>query len=131
MRWDDVRWLADAGMAVESHTRSHRVLDTLDPAALRNELVGSRRDLELAIGRPVHAIAYPVGRLPAPWIRRAVASAGYRVGLTNSGGVNHLWPAAIAFDRFGVRRVSTERSQSDALFLAEIAVPWLTALHLR
>jgi peptidoglycan/xylan/chitin deacetylase (PgdA/CDA1 family) len=134
MGWDDIRALADAGMDIESHTRSHRVLDTLDREELHDELVGSRRDLEVGLGRPVRAIAYPVGRRPPRWIRSAVAAAGYRIGFTNVGGVNHLWPrtigADLALDRFSLRRVPTEQSQSDALFLTQIAAPLLAAIHL-
>lgn len=134
MSWDDIRALADAGMDIESHTRSHRVLETLDREELRDELVGSRRDLEVQLRRQVRAIAYPVGRLPPLRIRRAVAAAGYRIGLTNVGGVNHVWPGAIGadlvLDRFSLRRVPTERSQSDALFLTQIAAPLLAAMHL-
>jgi hypothetical protein len=77
--------------------------------------------LEARLGRPVRAIAYPVGRRPALWIRRAAATAGYRIGLTNAGGANHMWRSAIgadlSLDRFSFRRVRTDRSQSDALFL--------------
>lgn len=134
MGWDDIRALADAGMDIESHTRNHRVLETLSREELHDELVGSRRDLEVQLGRPVRAIAYPVGRRPPRWIRRAVAAAGYRIGLTNEGGVNHLWPgsigASLALDRFSLRRVQTDRSDSDALFLTQIAAPLLAAMHL-
>src|ERR1044071_10430366 len=62
MPWDQVRALARAGMDVESHCRRHRVLQTLDDAMLEDELVGSRRELEAQLGRPVRALAYPVGR---------------------------------------------------------------------
>ncbi|HET7502505.1 MAG TPA: polysaccharide deacetylase family protein, partial [Kofleriaceae bacterium] len=131
MAWDDVRALADAGMDVESHTRHHRVLETLDAGALRDELVGSRRDLERQLGRPVRAIAYPVGRRPPLAVRRAVAEAGYRIGLTNAGGANILWPAALRtvlpVDWFDLRRAPTERSMSDAMFLTQIAIPPLAA----
>lgn len=128
MTWDHVRALARAGMAVESHTRHHRVLETLDDDALRDELVGSRRDLERELGRPVEAIAYPVGRrIQQPRIWAAVAAAGYRVGFANSGGVNLLWPAALrgalAVDPFDLRRISTGRSTSDAMLLTQLAIP--------
>jgi peptidoglycan/xylan/chitin deacetylase (PgdA/CDA1 family) len=133
MTWDDVRSLAGAGMAVESHTRSHRVLETLDDDELRDEVVGSRRDLEAQLGRPVRAIAYPVGRRPSMRVRRAVAEAGYCIGLTNGSGVNRVWPRAMGkalpLDRFDIRRLPTERSLSDAMFLAQIAVPQLAFLH--
>jgi peptidoglycan/xylan/chitin deacetylase (PgdA/CDA1 family) len=114
-------------MDVESHTRWHRVLETLDPGALRDELVGSRRDLEARLGRRVRAIANPVGRRPPAHVRRAVAEAGYRVGFTNGSGVNHILPAMLRWarpiDPLDLRRLATERSFSDAMFLTQIAVP--------
>jgi len=116
-------------MDVESHSRGHRVLQTLDPVALADELAGSRLDLETQLGRPVQAIAYPVGRRIshlAP-IRRAVEAAGYKIGFTNMSGAARIWPGAlgklIATDRFDVPRLATERTMSDAMFFAQIAVP--------
>jgi peptidoglycan/xylan/chitin deacetylase (PgdA/CDA1 family) len=133
MGWADVRALAAAGMDVESHTRWHRVLETLAPDELREELLGSRLDLEAQLGHPVRAIAYPVGRRPPAWIRRAVADAGYRVGFTNASGVNHRWPAGLPWarpiDPFDLHRLATERTCSDALFLAQIAVPPLAYVN--
>ena len=128
MTWDQVRALADAGMAVQSHTRHHRVLETLDDDALRDELVGARVDLEREIGRPVETIAYPVGRrVQDPRIRAAVTAAGYRLGFANSGGVNPLWPTALrdalAFDPLNIRRISTDSSMSEAMFLTQLAIP--------
>jgi peptidoglycan/xylan/chitin deacetylase (PgdA/CDA1 family) len=128
MTWDQVRTLAKAGMAVESHTRHHPVLDTLDDVGLRDELVGSRADLERELGQRVEAIAYPVGRpIRQPRIRAAVAAAGYRVGFANIGGVNPLWPgalrAALGTDPLDLRRISTDRSISDAMFLTKLAIP--------
>lgn len=125
---EHLRALARAGMAVESHTRHHRVLETLDAAALRDELLGARLDLERGLGSPVSAIAYPVGRrVQQPRIRAAIAAAGYRVGFANSGGVNMLWPAplrgAMAFDRLDMRRIATESSMSEAMLLAQLAIP--------
>lgn len=131
MTWDQVRALARAGMDVESHGRRHRVLKTLDDANLDDELAGSRADLEAALGRPVRAVAYPVGRSIAreTRIRDAIASAGYRIGLTNASGVNRVWPLSMRgvmpIDPFDVRRLSTDRSMSDAMFLTQVAVPQL------
>ena len=127
---DHLRALARAGMAVESHTRHHRVLDTLDDAELRDELVGARLDLERELGHPVSAIAYPVGRrIQQPRIRAAIADAGYRVGFANTGGVNTLWPAALrramAFDPLDLRRIQTEATASEAMFLTQLALPAL------
>lgn len=124
MTWDDVRALADAGMDVESHTRSHRVLQTLTPGELDQELGGARIDLETQLGRPVRAIAFPVGRTisGSPRIRRAVLRAGYRVGFTNASGISFLWPGT---DRYDIKRWAVDREMSDEMFLGQAALPLL------
>jgi peptidoglycan/xylan/chitin deacetylase (PgdA/CDA1 family) len=129
MTWDHVRALAKAGMDVESHSKSHRVLQTLGRHELHDELAGSKRELEAQLGRPVRAIAYPVGRRIAhiTAIREAVQEAGYQLGFTNATGASRFWPRPFAnvlpTDRFDVRRLSTDRAMSDAMWLAQIAVP--------
>jgi peptidoglycan/xylan/chitin deacetylase (PgdA/CDA1 family) len=131
MTWDQIRALARAGMDVESHGRRHRVLQTLSDEALKDELHGSRVDLEAQLGRPIRAVAYPVGRRIAhdPRIRDALRGAGYLVGLSNASGVNRLWPnalrAMLPVDRFDVRRLSTDRDLTDAMFLTQVALPAL------
>jgi peptidoglycan/xylan/chitin deacetylase (PgdA/CDA1 family) len=130
MTWDQVRALAKSGMDVESHTRRHRVLQTLSQADLEDELLGSRQELEAQLGRPVRVVAYPVGRRIAHKenIRRALAAAGYRVGMSNKSGVNRLWPAVFrglmpSIDPFDIRRLALDRAMSDAMFLTQVAVP--------
>src|SRR5260221_178694 len=87
--------------------------------------------LEHELGRPVRAIASPVGRRIAHLvaIRDAVAAAGYRVGFTNGSGATRIWPASLArmmpTDRFDIRRLSTDREMSDAMYFTQIAVPRL------
>jgi len=133
MTWDQVRALSRAGMDIESHSRTHRVLQTLDDAGLASELLGSREDLESQLGRPVRAIAYPVGRRlghGTERIREAIEAAGYRIGLTNASGVNRIWPKALGkgrkVDPLDIRRLSLDRSMSDAMFLTQIALPRLS-----
>jgi peptidoglycan/xylan/chitin deacetylase (PgdA/CDA1 family) len=134
MTWDQVRALARAGMDVESHGRNHRVLQTLDDRALLEDVAGARLDLEAQLGRPVRAIAYPVGRRIAaePRIRDALTQAGYQLGMSNHSGVNRWWPPALRglapIDPFDIRRLATDRSMSDAMFLTQVAVPRLAYL---
>jgi len=129
MTWDQIRALGRAGMDVESHGNRHRVLQTLDEGGLRDELSGSRALLESRLGRPIRAIAYPVGRAVTtdPTIRTALRDAGYRIGFSNKSGANRMWPPAlrgvVPLDPFDIRRVATERSMSDAMFLTQVAVP--------
>lgn len=124
MDWDQVRALRDAGMDVESHTRGHRVLETLDARSLADELAGSRADLERELGRPVRAIAYPVGRRIAHLreVRDAVTAAGYRLGFANVNGSTVLRPGA---DPLDLQRIAVDRGMSDAMILAQMAIPRL------
>jgi len=134
MSWDQIRALARAGMDVESHGRHHRVLQTLDAASLEDDLIGSRRDLEAQLGRPVRALAYPVGRRinGERHIRDAIAAAGYQIGMSNHSGVNRWWPPALRglapIDPFDVRRLAVDRTISDAMYLTQVAVPRLAYL---
>jgi peptidoglycan/xylan/chitin deacetylase (PgdA/CDA1 family) len=69
MSWDQIRHLQRSGMAVQSHTVTHRVVQTLDAAPLAVELVESKAKLEAELGARVRALAYPVGitlRFAAP-----------------------------------------------------------------
>ena len=94
MTWDDVRELHRAGMAIGSHTRTHRILYTLEPDELDDELAGSRRDIEQAIGVPPAAIAYPAGRSlrALPTVTAAVRRAGYAAAFSTQ-------PSPIRVDR--------------------------------
>lgn len=128
MTWDHVRAMAAAGMDIGSHTRHHRVLQTLDDAALAEELTGSRQDLAAQLGAPPKVVAYPVGRSIAgdARLRKAVDAAGYRLGMSNQSGINVFWPRSLRpVDHLDIRRLATDRSMSDAMFLGQVALPQL------
>ncbi len=123
MTWDEVRALRKGGMDVASHTSTHRVLQTLPPDRLAEELRTSRATLEDVLGEPVKAISYPVGKPlgRASHIKDAVRDAGYDLGFSNCSGVNHAW----SFDPLDARRMPTDADTSDAHFRTVIAVPYL------
>jgi peptidoglycan/xylan/chitin deacetylase (PgdA/CDA1 family) len=124
MTWDQVRALRRAGMGVQSHTRTHRILEGLGPRELSDELSGSRAELERELGEPVHAIAYPVGKPLAGGsaVRGALADAGYELGFSNGTGSTPLWGQR---DRFDIRRQSIWRSVPPSHLLGMLAVPQL------
>jgi peptidoglycan/xylan/chitin deacetylase (PgdA/CDA1 family) len=128
MTWDHVRELRAAGMDVESHTRSHRVLDTLPPADLLDEIAGSRADLEREVGVPARALAYPVGNQlgKSSPIRAVLAQAGYEIGLSSNTGTN---PLAGPVDRYNIRRQAVGLSSSEAYLLAMLMLPSLAHKH--
>jgi peptidoglycan/xylan/chitin deacetylase (PgdA/CDA1 family) len=125
MTWDHVRGLRQAGMDVGSHTRTHRVLQTLTPAHLADELRGSREDLRRELGEEVVALAYPDGRGVARGspIRRAILDAGYEIGFTYNVGIQRLRRV----DPLGIGRVSVEPSVSAPAFRGSLAIPALRA----
>jgi peptidoglycan/xylan/chitin deacetylase (PgdA/CDA1 family) len=128
MNWDHVRALRQAGMDVESHTRTHRVLQTLPAAELRSELEGSRRDLERELGVAPRALAYPIGKplhRTSP-IREALGRAGYQVGLTNGTGPTPTWRRC---DRYDIRRQTVARDISMPYLLSILALPPLAPKH--
>jgi peptidoglycan/xylan/chitin deacetylase (PgdA/CDA1 family) len=124
LTWDDVRAMRAAGMDVQSHTRTHRVLGTLPDEAFENELAGSKRELEERIDAPVRTIAYPVGKSIAtePRIREALAQAGYELGFTSTPGLVRMNGHE---DYLDLKRIPIDRGISAATFRGALALPWL------
>jgi peptidoglycan/xylan/chitin deacetylase (PgdA/CDA1 family) len=122
MTWEHAVALRRAGMDVQSHTHTHRVLQTLDPRDLERELRVSRVALEEVVGAPVRAVSYPVGKPlgGAIRIRQAVREAGYDLGFSNATGVNRTR----ALDPLDVKRISLDMSIADPFFRSMLAVPW-------
>ncbi len=128
MRWNHVEELERAGMEIQSHTRTHRVLQTLSPSQLREELDGSRRELEAHLGVPVGAVAYPVGYPLShlDHVTEALRTAGYRWGFTNQTGANPLFFRA---DPFDMRRIAMTLDFDDGFFRAMMALPYLAPMR--
>jgi peptidoglycan/xylan/chitin deacetylase (PgdA/CDA1 family) len=124
MRWDQVRALRQAGMGIGSHTRWHRVLQTLPPPTLGEELRASRAALETELGEPITTIAYPVGKAISRIgpVRRAVVEAGYELGFTTRPGLNRF---SARPDPFDLRRLPIDRGAPLALKRTWMALPFL------
>lgn len=128
MSWDEVRALRRAGMDVQSHTRNHRILQTLSADELADELSGSRQDLARELGEVPHLIAYPGGnpiRSSSP-IRSSLQAAGYALGFNNITGST---PLGRGLDRFDIRRFALARDFSPSLLLSVLALPSLGHKH--
>lgn len=122
MTWDHVREMSHAGMEFGSHTVSHPILSTIaDPALLRRELEDSKARLESETGRPVIAIAYPVGGPNAvnDEVLAATGQAGYRIAFTYQPGVNKLRTCK----RFMLKRIAVERYTSRHMFVSALELP--------
>ena len=73
--------LARAGFEIGSHGSEHAPLAGAPDSLLRNEVSGSRRELEDAVGAPVTSYAYPYGAMP--WtLGRALVAETYDAACT-------------------------------------------------
>src|SRR5258708_2103728 len=88
LTWEEVRAMDVEGLIdFQAHTRTHPWLPLLDDARAREEIVGSKRDLEERLGREVTSFCYPAGRYGSRDVR-LVREAGYRAAVTTHPGVN-------------------------------------------
>jgi peptidoglycan/xylan/chitin deacetylase (PgdA/CDA1 family) len=97
-----VKRLIAAGWEIDAHTISHPDLTTLGPAALHEQVAGSRARLRRLLGVPVRFFCYPSGRYDATVIA-AVKAAGYLAATTTRLG----W-ASPASDPFALWRMRVD-----------------------
>lgn len=92
--WRDVRAAARVGLAVGSHTVTHRNLAALDPDSAGRELEHARAEIGAVLGAPPVEVSYPYG-LHNESVVEAARRAGYTTGVTMRFGLatrdsNHL-----------------------------------------
>ena len=121
LTWDQMRELHATGIEVGAHTASHPCLASLAEARLHPELELPKRRIERELGAECPSIAYPFGgrRAYSPAVLRAVAQAGYRVGVTYQPGVNELSQSS----RFTLLRQHVERYTTRAEFEVAVNLP--------
>jgi peptidoglycan/xylan/chitin deacetylase (PgdA/CDA1 family) len=105
MTWDQLGELAEAGWEVGSHTLTHPHLTQLDDLALREELTGSKAELERRLGR-CETLAYPYGDHDERVVA-AAGAAGYAAAGTLPGRLHAERP--LAWPRVGVYHGDDER----------------------
>ena len=99
--WRDVRAAARDGMAIGSHTVSHRNLAVLDPAALRGELERARAEIGATLGTPPAEVSYPYG-LHNDAVLEAARRSGYTAGVTMRFGLTARDTEPMALPRINV-----------------------------
>jgi len=104
--WDELREMADAGIEVGSHTRTHAILTAESAERVRDEVEGSRRDIERHLGRSPVAFCYPDGAC-VPAIEAAVQRAGYALACSTRRGV-----AGFGADRYLLPRIGAEEAMA-------------------
>ena len=124
--WNEAREMAAGGMAIGSHTHSHRVLSQMPPDQQLEELSRSRALLEEQLGAKPEALAYPVGKpISFSGLTREMArEAGYRAAFSSHGGTN--LPGSTA--RYDVKRTGVS-DQSWPRFRVQTAVCRVTGRY--
>jgi peptidoglycan/xylan/chitin deacetylase (PgdA/CDA1 family)/predicted small lipoprotein YifL len=87
-----------AGIEIESHTVTHRDLDTLSYEEQLSELKDSKAALEKLLGRTVDYVAYPEGKYNDNTVK-AVAAAGYKMAFTTNGRWSDKSDGILTLDR--------------------------------
>jgi peptidoglycan/xylan/chitin deacetylase (PgdA/CDA1 family) len=100
---DQMRELVAGGVAIESHTLTHCVLNELDDETAMHELTESKRRLAEITGRPVEHVAIPRAGYSRR-IRRLVERAGYRTACCNNKGSATGWSDPLALPRIVIER---------------------------
>jgi peptidoglycan/xylan/chitin deacetylase (PgdA/CDA1 family) len=102
MTWGQIQSLSMQGFEIGAHTRSHADLSVLSEENAREEISGSRLDLETKLSVPVDLFAYPYGgeHQITTGIQNLVKASGFRCCCSCYGGVN-----AQGADPFSLHRV--------------------------
>jgi peptidoglycan/xylan/chitin deacetylase (PgdA/CDA1 family) len=81
LTWEMLESIQRAGMIVGSHTKTHTLLPNESEVRVKEEVTGSRQEIEKRLGIEVKHFTYPSGLFTTTSVS-AVAAAGYRFGYT-------------------------------------------------
>jgi peptidoglycan/xylan/chitin deacetylase (PgdA/CDA1 family) len=111
---EHIRSMRTHGFSFHSHTRQHADLPTLSDAQLKDELSGSKQDLEALLGEPVLYLAYPFGHYDEHVLNLA-KQAGYAAAFSVQPGFNR-----VSADRFRIRRLDIFGTDTPAILMRKI-----------
>lgn len=124
MDWSEIKELAAGGMEIGSHSASHPILSRIPEKRLRDEVEGSRRELEARLGTEVCAFSFPAGgkdEYMGERVKSAVRRAGYTFGISYFNGLER----AGLPDPYCLRRLRVSRYVDMPLFKAGLTMPWM------
>ncbi len=87
LSWPVIRAMRSCGIEFGAHTRMHKPLTCLPVHQLEEEISGSWADLQLALGEPARAFAYPNGKHDAECVD-VVARSGFTGACSSHSGLN-------------------------------------------
>lgn len=103
---DQIKEMASYGIDFESHTVSHKKLDTLTYEEQLSELKNSKITLENLLNKKINTIAYPFGAYNEDTIK-AAKEANYTLAFTTKYGNIHLGDSLLELNRIYVNTYDT------------------------
>lgn len=103
MTWEQARQLDPQLIEVGAHTCNHVLLSRCSPDLQRDEIAGSKREIEARLGRAVEAFCYPNG-MPEDYTDTTVAlvrEAGFRSAVLAHGGMSSAGSDRFRLERLG------------------------------
>ena len=118
---EELRELPEDLVTLGSHTRTHPRMTDLDESAAREELAGSRSELEAALDRKIDLFAFPYGAYDANLLKLC-REVGYRRVFLVEPGTTQLNQADYA-----IRRVAVDPDDSPLRFRLKVlgAYSWM------
>jgi peptidoglycan/xylan/chitin deacetylase (PgdA/CDA1 family) len=114
---DELRAIADSGVRLGSHTRTHASLTDIDDAPLRDELLRSREALDELTDDASGVLAYPFGHQDER-VRQAARDAGFRAACTFTFG-----RVTTSTDRYAIPRFCMGSQHHRARLAYQLARP--------
>jgi len=117
LTWAHVREMAAGGIEFGSHTVNHKLLTTIPPDEVEEEVRASKLGIEKELGEKVVAFSYPNGNCDAE-SRRIVADNGFDLAFGTEPGL--VDPAD---DRYAIKRINIHQGAASSipLLMATIA----------
>ncbi len=115
LSWDQLRRLANEGLTLGSHTRTHPIMTEVTPDRMREEIRGSQEDLKREIGTALPILCYPNGNHNDTVIS-ILKDEGIRLAFTTLSGENK----SESLDLLRLRRVVITPRTSIAVFCARL-----------
>jgi colanic acid/amylovoran biosynthesis glycosyltransferase len=110
LTWPELRALAQDGVTLAPHTRTHPLLTRVTPTQVREEIAVSRDELARETGQCSPAFAYPAGAYDRG-VQKILREEGFQLAFTTVGGHNPL-PCR---DALQLRRTNVTPKTSRAL----------------
>lgn len=92
LSWDELRNLAAEGISIAPHTRTHPIMTKISPERVREEVRGSRKDVEQHIGNAPPVFAFPSGKTDGTVVD-ILRQEGFQMAFTTLDGHNDMPPA--------------------------------------